>query len=129
MSLRTDRVRLVILIKRKSSLSKEEFGQYWSETHGNLFSSLAIAKTNLLKYEQAHTNQSVLLQVAQSMGAPMTESEWDGMAIFEGESYAKIFEVFQNEEYLRVVVPDEERFIDRAGCKMLTLDLFTILGN
>jgi hypothetical protein len=33
----------------------------------------------------------VLKQIAEMMGAPM--SEWDGMAIFEGESYAKIFEV------------------------------------
>ncbi|KAF7336722.1 hypothetical protein MVEN_02107200 [Mycena venus] len=42
-------------------------------------------------------NDAVLQQIAQMMGAPL--SEWDGMAIFEGGSYAKIFEIFQSEEY------------------------------
>ena len=52
MSLRTDRARLVLLVKRKATLSKEAFHHYWSGTHGALFSSLDIVKTNLLKYEQ-----------------------------------------------------------------------------
>ncbi|KAJ7475960.1 hypothetical protein FB451DRAFT_263796 [Mycena latifolia] len=127
MSFRTDRVRLAILLKRKSTLTEEEFSQYWSGTHAALFSSVDIVKKNLIKYEQAHVNQSVLMQLVQAMGAPM--SEWDGMVIFEGESYAKIFEVFQSEEYNRIVVPDEENFLDRQGAQMLPLDLFTVIDK
>ncbi|KAJ6531921.1 EthD domain-containing protein [Mycena capillaripes] len=127
MAFRTDRVRLAILLKRKASLSKEEFHKYWAEKHGPLFSSVDIVKTNLLKYEQAHTNEGVNQQVAQMMGIPMPE--WDGIAIFEGESYAKIFEVFQNEEYKRVIIPDEEKFIDRQGCQMIPLDLLSVIDK
>ncbi|KAJ7678933.1 hypothetical protein DFH06DRAFT_975016 [Mycena polygramma] len=127
MSFRTDRVRLVALLKRKPSLSKEEFHKYWAEKHGPLFSSLEIVKTNLLKYEQAHTNDAVLQQVTQKMGAPM--SEWDGMAIFEGESLAKIFEVFTHPEYQEKVIPDEKSFVNREACQMLPLDLLTVIDK
>jgi hypothetical protein len=108
MSHRTDRVRIVVLFKRKPTLSKEEFHKHWTETHGPLFSSLDAVKRNLLKYEQvcgasrlllslphstqAHINDLVLQQITQMIpGAPT--ADWDGMAIFEAESYAKIFEV------------------------------------
>ncbi|KAJ6576622.1 hypothetical protein DFH09DRAFT_1149881 [Mycena vulgaris] len=127
MAFRIDRVRLVILLKRKSTLSKEEFSQYWSGTHSDLFMSLEIVKSNLIKYEQAYTNQSVLLQLVEGMG--LTMHEWDGMAIFEAESYAKIFEVFQNEEYKRIVVPDEHKFVDREASQIFPLDLFTVIDK
>ena len=51
-SLRTDRVRLAVLMAPKPGLSFEEFDRYWLDVHGNVFSSIAIAKRNLLKYEQ-----------------------------------------------------------------------------
>ncbi|KAJ7131587.1 hypothetical protein C8R43DRAFT_1207626 [Mycena crocata] len=127
MSFRTDRVRLAILLKQKPTLSKEDFHKYWSESHGTLFSSLEIVKTNLLKYEQAHMNDAVLQQIFQVMGTPM--AEWDGMVIFEGESYEKIFAVFQDAEYQKIIVPDEEKFLDRQSAHMLPLDLFTVVGN
>jgi hypothetical protein len=52
MSFRTDRVRVAMFVKRKATISKEQFHQYWAETHAPLVSSLNIVKTNLLKYEQ-----------------------------------------------------------------------------
>jgi hypothetical protein len=106
MSFRTDRVRLAILLKRKATLSREEFRRYWIETHGPLVNSLDVIKTNLLKIEQvrkshdlshpsvekqqAHVNESVIAHLTQM---PFGPSEWDGIAILEAESYAKIFEV------------------------------------
>lgn len=42
-----------------------------------------------------------------------------GMAIFEAESYEKIIEVFTHPDYLRIVVPDEEKFFDRAKSTMI----------
>lgn len=52
MSIRTDRVRLAILLKKKQGLTNEEFLGYWLNNHAKLFSSLEIVKKNLLKYEQ-----------------------------------------------------------------------------
>ena len=42
-----------------------------------------------------------------------TPPPYRGLAIFEAESLEKIFELFVDEEYLRDVVPDEERFLAR----------------
>ncbi|KAJ7364153.1 hypothetical protein DFH08DRAFT_838454 [Mycena albidolilacea] len=128
MSHRTDRVRIVVLLKRKPTLSKEEFHKHWTETHGPLFSSLDVVKRNLLKYEQAHINDPVLQQIMQMIpGAPT--ADWDGMAIFEAESYAKVFEVFQSEEYSKVIIPDDEKFVDRANWQMLPFDLNTVVDK
>ncbi|KAJ7449130.1 hypothetical protein B0H11DRAFT_1696057, partial [Mycena galericulata] len=59
------------------------------EEHGSLFTSLEIVKRNILKYEQAHLNEE-MRECFQ--GARFKAFEWDGMAIFDAESYAKIIE-------------------------------------
>ena len=51
-TLRQDRVRLAVLMAPKPGLSFEEFDRYWLDVHAKVFSSIAIAKRNLLKYEQ-----------------------------------------------------------------------------
>ena len=51
-SLRSDRVRLAVLMAPKPGLSFEEFDRYWLDVHAKVFSSIAIVKRNLLKYEQ-----------------------------------------------------------------------------
>lgn len=51
------------------------------------------------------------------------------MATFEAESYEKIMECFMDEEYNRVVVPDEESFLDRKRSVAVPLDLMVGLGE
>ncbi|KAH9886751.1 hypothetical protein C8Q73DRAFT_839875 [Cubamyces lactineus] len=45
--------------------------------------------------------------------------KFGGVAILEAESPEKIVEIFQDEEYLRVVAPDEGKFCDRTGLYIL----------
>ena len=40
-------------------------------------------------------------------------ADYDGLAIFDAVSFDKIREVFEDKEYNEVVVPDEEKFLDR----------------
>ncbi|KAK7033229.1 EthD domain-containing protein [Favolaschia claudopus] len=129
MSYRTDRVRLVSLFKRKPGMTREEFQKYWASTHREIFTSLEITKKNLLKYEQAHTSDAALKQMAEASGVPMADSEWDGMAIFEAESYDKILEIFQSEEYQKTVNPDADKFLDRPKCQLLPLSLVTVIDK
>ena len=51
-----------------------------------------------------------------------------GAAIFEAESFEKIMEVFQDPEYIKVVVPDEMKFMQREKCQMVAGQLATVLG-
>lgn len=71
-SLRTDRVRLAVLMAPKPGLSFEEFDRYWLDVHGNIFSSIAIAKRNLLKYEQVspHSHRIVLSSTLSNSSSP-----------------------------------------------------------
>ena len=51
------------------------------------------------------------------------------MAIFEAESYEKIIEVFTHPDYLRIVVPDEEKFFDRAKSTMIGGQFAELMGR
>ena len=129
----------------------EEFQDYWLNHHGKLFSSLAVVKRNVLKYEQVSTPPPTPLSPAfeKSMltlrrwqfhiNSKLTEPivaqipgyvppPYSGMAIFEAESMEKIFEIFTDEEYLRLVRPDEEKFISLMDAKFTAGTFATFIG-
>ncbi|KAK7033248.1 hypothetical protein R3P38DRAFT_3186788 [Favolaschia claudopus] len=129
MSYRTDRVRIVTLVKRKPGMTREEFHKYWAGTHRELFTSLEITKKNLLKYEQAHTSDAALKQMAEAFGVPIMESEWDGIGVCEAESYDKILEIFHSEEFQKIAEPDADNFMDRPRCQLLPLGVITVIDK
>ncbi len=51
-SLRTDRVRVIVLSKRKEGITKEEFSNHWLGVHGPLAMESKIFTEKILKYEQ-----------------------------------------------------------------------------
>lgn len=53
----------------------------------------------------------------------------DGMAIFEAATFEKIFEVFQDKEYIDTVIPDEEKFLDRNKSQAVPSTLATIFDE
>ena len=145
MSIRTDRVRIVGLLKKKEGISREEFSSHWLNKHAPLFTSLEITKTNLSKYEQVTSSILILTAivshaesnlechpssdpVAAALEQVVPLAKWDGMAVFEGESFEKIMEVFSSPEYFAKVAPDEDTFIDRDATQFLALDLATLIG-
>ncbi|KAG6918184.1 hypothetical protein DXG01_016171 [Tephrocybe rancida] len=119
-TIRTDRVRLLMLIKKKEGLTREEFSDYWRNVHAKLFMKLDIVKTNCLRYEQVkgHTD-SKWATVLTDSGLPT--SDYDGVLMLDGESFEKLFEIFRSEEFLRNVAPDEENFVDRPNCGAYTV--------
>ncbi|KAI0769380.1 hypothetical protein BD413DRAFT_604961 [Trametes elegans] len=127
-SVRTDRVRLAVLMAPKPGLSFEEFDRYWLNVHANIFSSIAIAKKNLLKYEQFHLDPAYE-SVIEAQSLAKSKSRFRGIAIFEATSLDKIFEVFQDEEYLRVVVPDENNFFDHENAQILAGPFASIIDK
>ena len=46
------RVRLTLLVYRKTGMRLSEFQKYWREQHAGVFTGIAIAKKNLLSYQQ-----------------------------------------------------------------------------
>ncbi|KAJ7634691.1 hypothetical protein FB45DRAFT_472101 [Roridomyces roridus] len=125
-TIRTDRVRLALLLNRKTGTTVEEFRRYWAEVHGPLIASIEIVKKNLLKYEQAYPNAE--LQAAlKAGGANVPDLDWDGMAILEAESYAKIVETMQNEEFKNLGMADVDKFVSEM--RLIPLDLLTVVDK
>ncbi|KAL6717767.1 hypothetical protein ACLMJK_003852 [Lecanora helva] len=123
---RKDRVRLVTLVYRKKDTSFEDFSNYWANEHAKLFKELPIAKQNLLSYEQSHANPESVQQLTH-VGFPCSDA--DGMAIFEAESSEKLWAVFQDEEYHKVAVPDEEKFMDRERSLAFPAEIVSVFSQ
>ena len=76
--------------------------------------------------EQFHLDPKYNETIAASSLAK-SQSPFRGIAIFEATSLDKIFEIFQDEEYLRVVVPDEFKFFDHERAQILAGPFATII--
>ncbi|THU98420.1 hypothetical protein K435DRAFT_856659 [Dendrothele bispora CBS 962.96] len=125
-ALRTDRVRMLVLITKKPSISHEEFERHWFEQHSQVMLSLDAAKKNLLKYEQLHINANTKA-LLQTLNAPLIDC--DGAAILEAESYETLFKVFNDPEFKAATEADEERFLDRSKLRILPLDFLAFIDK
>lgn len=105
MSLRKDRVRVLALLRKREDISQDEFHRYWIEVHLKVFTSIAVVKKDLTKYEQVskfdfviseanhhklHKNHE-FCEAVEKMGFSIPQ--WDGIALFEAESFEKILAV------------------------------------
>ncbi|XDG05820.1 hypothetical protein ABKA04_005435 [Annulohypoxylon sp. FPYF3050] len=81
----------------------------WSQEHSKVFLSNPIARRNLVKYSQFHADSPTDLR---QFGIGMLS--YDGAASMWAKSLEELLEVFNSEEYLKTVVPDEEKFMNRS---------------
>ncbi|KAJ7634693.1 hypothetical protein FB45DRAFT_1025623 [Roridomyces roridus] len=125
-TIRTDRVRLAILLIRKPGTTVEEFRRHWAEVHGPLIGSIEIVKKNILKYEQAYPNAELTAGL-KAGGANVPSLEWDGMAIFEAESYAKI--TLKSDEFKELAAADADKFLNATEMRFIPLDLITVVDK
>ncbi|THU99636.1 hypothetical protein K435DRAFT_658591 [Dendrothele bispora CBS 962.96] len=124
--LRTDRVRMLVLMTKNPSVSREEFERHWFEKHSQLILSQGIVKKNLLKYEQLHVNENARI-LLQQLNVPLIDC--DGAVIFETESYEKFFETFNDPEFKAIIEPDEEHFLDPSKTRVIPLDFLAFIDK
>lgn len=74
---------------------------------------------------QVHNNELPMGKL-RTMG--FNVPNFDGMAIFEATSYNQILECFKDEEYKRVVIPDEEKFMDRGRTIAVPADVVGVVS-
>ncbi|KAH8896081.1 hypothetical protein GQ53DRAFT_819234 [Thozetella sp. PMI_491] len=106
-------VRITILVRKRNDVSHEEFHKYWSEEHPNIWLSVPIVQDKIVKYSQFHGNEA--LKIAYGSAIPF--ASYDGAAEMWAASADDL--VFTDVEYLRIVVPDEEKFLKRAEAQMV----------
>lgn len=101
-------IKFTILLKRKPSITHDEFVTYHREKHAALFRSLPAAQSHVRRYVQQH---SVPLEFP---GLPPLK--WDGVTEIWFDSAKDIGALFNDAEYLAKIRPDEEQFLDVTAC-------------
>ena len=84
------------------------------------------APTYICLFSQFHLDPK-FNEIIAAQTLAKSRSPFRGIAIFEATSLDKIFEIFQDEEYLRVVVPDEHKFFDHENAQILAGPFATII--
>ena len=123
---RTDMIKLVYIVRRRSDITVDEFRKYWLEKHGPLVRSFA-KDLKALKYIQSHTVEPELnIQLAQARG--MLEA-FDGIAELWWES----LDIFMNalttpegQAANQALAKDEAAFIDLQGSHFFVTTEHTI---
>jgi len=104
-------VKLLALLKRRSDLSAEAFHAHWSGPHGDLFRNTPALADTILAYQQNHRAE---LDYERDPEFP-----FDGMAEQWYASLDAFYAGAGGAPFTEVVVPDEERFMDRAATRFI----------
>ncbi|WP_375419221.1 EthD domain-containing protein, partial [uncultured Hymenobacter sp.] len=101
-------IKFTILLRKRADLTQEEFVQYHKTQHAPLFTSLPEVQQYVRRYVQGHT------QVLDLPGLPAPA--YDGTTELWFDSLEDIAKVFAAESYMRIIRPDEAKFLDLPGC-------------
>ena len=109
-----DMIKLVMCLRRRADLSREQFLDYWLNKHGPFFQKNA-GTMRAKRYVQGHTITSPLndgMRTSRGM-----EPEYDGVAEVWFESEADLMEAMGSAEMQTLseaLLEDESNFIDHA---------------
>jgi len=101
-------IKLTVLVKRKPSLSVEEFHTEW-RAHGRMIADEPVFAQYIRRYEQHHR---VLADYRNG-------DVHDGMAVQWFDTYADFIALLQTPEYAAKMQPDEARILDLSGMVVL----------
>ncbi|KAL1740265.1 hypothetical protein HDZ31DRAFT_68104 [Schizophyllum fasciatum] len=117
-----NRIRAAYLLRRRADLTPEEFAAYWREHHWELFKGTAVC-AQFLRYEQMYTASSTAKAWTQLFGVPVVD--FDGIGLFEADSFEALHEALASDEYKTVLLPNELKFIDRERSQIIPLNFWT----
>lgn len=104
-------IKFSIFLRKHSGMSGEEFVQYHKTNHAPLFASLPEVKQYVRKYVQCHRIEASL------PGLP--EPYYDGITELWFDDAEAIGKVFGSADYMRIIRPDEEKFLNLQECGFL----------
>ncbi|KIY69878.1 hypothetical protein CYLTODRAFT_420319 [Cylindrobasidium torrendii FP15055 ss-10] len=106
---KSSRARLLLFVRRKPGLSKEEFREYYYKHH--VPSMLAIMpEPKYLKFHLMEINDEINA-LLESRGAE-TLKGYDNVMLVEAASWEDLFKIRNDEAFYKARMEDEARFID-----------------
>jgi uncharacterized protein (TIGR02118 family) len=120
-------IKLVFVLRRKPSLSREEFQRYWRDTHGPLVAERAQA-IGAKRYVQVHTLETPLDGALHEHrhGEP-----YDGVAELWWEDLDALGAAFGSEDGLKAageLLADEAKFIDLDNSAIWLAEEHVVVG-
>jgi uncharacterized protein (TIGR02118 family) len=104
-------IKCTSFIRRRPGLTHEQFVAHYREVHAPLFAALPATRKYVLRYIQNHP---IAGQVP-----GFQSSTIDGVSEIWFDDLTKCHALFRDAEYLEIIRPDEERFIDTINSEML----------
>ena len=105
-------ITMIVFVRRKAGLSREEFSRYWFERHGPLVKSIPEFMRHVRKYIQYHPAPGQAAAGSLFGDIP----DFDGVGEIWYDSREAMNASFQEPRYLELIKPDELKFIDIEGC-------------
>ena len=109
---------VLVAAKRRSDLSLEAFTDYWLNTHAPLVLSVPGFQQYLRRYVIypliGGTDEDDFV-LGQFPG-------YDGIGELRFDDVESMKKAFNDPEYLEIIRPDEDKFLDRAGCLTFMTD-------
>ncbi len=104
-------IKFTILLKRKASLTHDQFVRHHKDVHAGLFMSVRVVKETVRRYVQEHTLPVDL--------PGMPPAKYDGITELWFDDIDALGRCFSDLEYMSKIRPDEESFLDLHGCDFL----------
>lgn len=104
-------IKVTILLRRNASYSRDAFITYHRTKHAALFTSLPVVQQTVRRYVQQHA----LPVEIPSLPAP----KYDGVTELWFDDVESFGRCFGDEEYMRVVRPDEMQLLDLEATEIL----------
>ena len=105
-------VKLIIMCKRKTGLSREEFISHWKNVHASLARQDASFWSRVRGFTQYYGLPDVGLPAAVGVSA---DKPWDGVVELWFDNAAEMNAAFSGEETVRVLVADHDNFVDSGS--------------
>jgi uncharacterized protein (TIGR02118 family) len=105
-------VKFTILLKRKPTLTHEQFVDHHKNSHAPFFMSVKVVQDTVRRYVQQHAMMDVELP-------GMPPPKYDGVTELWFDDVDALARCFSGDEYMAKVRPDEESFLDLHGCDFL----------
>jgi uncharacterized protein (TIGR02118 family) len=113
-------IKMNVFLTRRADLTREEFNEYWTNTHTPLLAAMPANAENARKYVQLHSTGE------QIDGLP--SASYDGIAEIWVDDLAGAKALFVNDYYDTVIAVDEANFLDRSKTVFLYSNEEVIFG-
>lgn len=104
-------IKFTILLRRKPTITHDEFVAYHREQHAPLFCGLPAVRQHVRRYVQCHTIPASIPGLP-----PVT---FDGITELWFDDVAGLEAVFTSESYMETIRPDEAKFLDLHACEFV----------